>query len=100
LTKILDRLQTLSTPARKLFGVIVQQAFHGPIHPKPKGTATPPEIMEACGLSVEEFYTLLSVLEEAGLIRVSSAYPFEEIVLAPETIEALTVANCDVKQLR
>lgn len=88
MTNILDHLQTLSAPARKLFTVIARQASNGPIHPKPKGVATPPEILEACGLDVEEFYALLNVLEGAGLIQVSSAYPFEEIQLTPEAEKA------------
>lgn len=84
-----DRLQTVSVAARKLFDVIVHQAYQGPLHPKPKGTATPPEILEACGLDVGEFYVLLSVLTKAGLIRVTNAYPFEEIQLSAEAAEAL-----------
>ena len=85
---LLKRLETVSLPARKLFDVIVHQARHGPLRPKPKGIATPPEILEACGLDVGEFYALLSVLTTAGLIRVSNAYPFEEIRLSPEAEEA------------
>jgi len=84
-----DRLQTVSVPARKLFATIVHEAYHGPLHPKPIGTATPPEILEACGLDVGEFYLLLSVLTAAGLIRVSNAYPFEEIELTSGAAEAL-----------
>jgi hypothetical protein len=84
-----DRLQTVSLPARKLFDVIVNQACHGPLRPKPQGIATPPEILEACGLDVGEFYGLLSALTAAGLIRVSKAYPFEEIQLSPEAAQAL-----------
>jgi acyl dehydratase len=72
---------TLSAPARKLLGVIVHQIEHGPLRPKAKGTATPPEILEACGLEVGEFYGLLDTLEKAGLIRVLNTYPFEEIQL-------------------
>ena len=83
-----DRLQTAPVAARKLFDLIVKQAYQGPLHPKPKGTATPPEILEACGLDVGEFYELLRLLEAAGLIRVSNAYPFEEIKLTPEAEEA------------
>jgi hypothetical protein len=86
---IVDRLQRVPAAARKLFEVIVRQAFHGPLHPKPLGTATPPEILEACGLAVEEFYELLNVLNAAGLIRVSNVYPFEEIRLTPEVEESL-----------
>jgi len=79
-----NRLPTVSLPARKLFDVIVHEADHGPLHPKRKGTATPPEILEACGLDVEEFYSLLNELKEVGLIRVSNSYPFEEIELTAE----------------
>ena len=71
--------KSISAPARKLFDVILRQVDHGPLRPKAKGTATPPEILEACGLDVEDFYALLSELETAGLIRVSNEYPFEEI---------------------
>ena len=84
-----DRLQRVSIPARKLFDVIVREAYHGPLHPKPEGTATPPEILEACGLDVAEFYTLLDMLKQAGLIGVSSAYPFEEIRLTAEAKDAI-----------
>ena len=86
---VTDRLQTVSAPARKLFAVIVRQAYHGPLRPKSKAAATPPEILEACGLDVGEFYALLDVLREAGLIRISNAYPFEEIELSPEAAAAL-----------
>ena len=79
----------VSAPARKLFAVIVQEAYHGPLRPKTIGTATPAEILEACGLDVGEFYTLLSVLTSAGLIRVLNAYPFEEIQITPKAAEAL-----------
>jgi hypothetical protein len=86
---VVDRLETVSGPARKLFDVIVHQAYRGPLRGKSSGTATPPEILEACGLDVGEFYALLGELTAAGLIRVSNAYPFEEIQLAPEAAEAL-----------
>jgi len=79
-----DPLQALPVNARKLLSVIVQQVGSGPIRPKRQGTATPPEILEACGLDVTEFYELLNVLAEAGLVRVQNAYPFEEIEFTPE----------------
>jgi predicted transcriptional regulator len=88
-----DRLQTLSLPARKLFGVIVQQIYHGPLLGKANGIATLPEILEACGLDVGEFYTLVNVLTEAGLIRMSNSYPFEEIQLTPDGEEAFRDAQ-------
>ena len=84
-----DRLQTVSVIARKLFDVIVREADRGPLHSKAKGIATPPEILEACGLDVAEFYDLLNALQEACLIRISNSYPFEEIQLTPEAAEDL-----------
>jgi hypothetical protein len=83
-----ERLETVSAPARKLFDLIVREAYHGPLRSKPEATATPPEILEACGLDVEQFYALLDLLKEAGLIRVSNTYPFEEIQLTPRAQEA------------
>jgi hypothetical protein len=83
-----ERLAAVSLPARKLFGVIVNQVRHGPLLGKSHGAATPPEILEACGLDVGEFYALLDALKAAGLIRVSNAYPFEEIQLTPEARKA------------
>jgi hypothetical protein len=88
-----ERLETVSVPARKLFSVIVQQAYHGPLRPKPNGTATPPEILEACGLDVGEFYALLDALQKADLIHMSNSYPFEEIELSPEACAALRNAS-------
>jgi acyl dehydratase len=85
---ISDRLQTVSAAARKLFAVIAQQAEHGPIRPKPRGTTFPAEILEACGLDVGEFYELLNALSKAGLIRICGAYPFEEIQLTSDAAEA------------
>jgi hypothetical protein len=93
ISPLLQRLQTVSVAARKLFAVIVREAFHGPLHPKAQGIATPPEILEACGLDVGEFYSLLTVLRNAGLIQVANAYPFEEIQLSPEAGEAESLAG-------
>jgi hypothetical protein len=90
---VFDRLQTVSVPARKLFTVIVHEAYHGPLHPKPNGTATPPEILEACGLDVAEFYALLTMLRKVGLIQISNAYPFEEIQISPDAAGAEALAD-------
>ena len=90
---VADRLRTVSEPARKLFDVIVHEAYHGPLRTKSRGTATPPEILEACGLDVGEFYDLLGALTAAGLVRMSSAYPFEEIQLAPGAAAALHLSG-------
>ena len=67
--------------ARKLLALIVRQADRGPINPKPPGVATPPELLEACGLDVGHFYDLLRWLVEHDLVQVAGEYPFEEIRL-------------------
>ena len=85
---LFDRLQTVPSTARKLFCVVVREAYHGPLHPKNPGVATPPEIFEACGLDVDEFYSLLTVLKTAGLIDKSGEYPMEEIRLTSESTVA------------
>lgn len=90
---VVKQLKSVSLPARKLFAMIVREAYHGPIHPKPKGIATPPEILEACGLDVGEFYSLLAELKRAGLIKVLNDYPFEEILISPEAAEAEAIAE-------
>lgn len=79
--------------ARRLFAVIVREAYQGPLHPKAEGIATPPEILEACGLDVGEFYSLLGVLSGSGLIQITNAYPFEEIQLSPEARGAESIAK-------
>ena len=84
-----QRLKEVSAPARNLFALIAHEAYHGPLRSKPTGAATPPEILEACGLDVGEFYALLDVLQESGLIRILNSYPFVEIHLTPEVEEAL-----------
>ena len=74
--------------APKLLALIARQAARGPIHPKPPGVATPPEVLEACGLDVGHFYDLLKWLVEHELIQVAGDYPFEEIRLTPAAAAA------------
>jgi len=90
---LLDRLRAVSSQARNLFCVVVRQAYHGPMHPKSPGVATPPEILEACGLDVGEFYSLLKLLEGLRLVNVSGDYPFEEIRLGAEASGAQGIAE-------
>ena len=97
---VVNQLTKVSVQARKLFSMIVREAYHGPIHPKPRGIATPPEILEACGLDVGEFYALLEVLKEARLIQVGNEYPFEEIRISSQAAEAETIAErCAVENI-
>jgi hypothetical protein len=90
---LIDRLGEVPANARKLFCVVVRQAYHGPIHPKLPGVATPVEILEACGLDVGEFYSLLAVLQDRSLLKVSGEYPFEEIKLTSEAAVAEAIAD-------
>jgi hypothetical protein len=90
---LFDRLRAVSGEARKLFCVVVREAYHGPMHPKVPGVATPLEILEACGLDVGEFYSLLALLKDGRLIEISGDYPFEEIRLTAETSVAEAVAQ-------
>jgi len=90
---LFDRLASVTPLARKLFCVIVREAYHGPMHPKPRGVATPAEILEACGVDVGEFYALLSALAKESLIEISGEYPFEEIRLTAEASAAESVAE-------
>jgi hypothetical protein len=95
---LLDRLRAVSSQARNLFCVVVRQAYHGPMHPKSPGVATPPEILEACGLDVGEFYSLLKLLEGVRLLDVSGDYPFEEIRLATDASVAQGIAERCIKE--
>jgi hypothetical protein len=90
---LLDRLGAVSIDARNLFCVVVRQAYHGPLHPKSPGVATPPEILEACGLDVGQFYSLLKSLEGARLIQIAGDYPFEEIRLTGEASVAQEIGE-------
>jgi hypothetical protein len=90
---LFDRLRAVPAEARKLFCVVVRQAYHGPMRPKSPGVATPVEILEACGLDVGEFYSLLASLRDGRLIEVSGDYPFEEIRLTSEASVAEAVAQ-------
>lgn len=76
-------LDTAPPTTRRLLALIARQADHGPIRPKADGVATPPEILEACGLDVGEFYEMLHWLSDHGFVVVSGEYPFEEIRLTP-----------------
>ena len=78
-----DILAGAPPAARKLLALIARLADHGPMRPKPPGVATPPEILEACGLDVGDFYDLLQWLVDHGLVVVTGEYPFEEIRLTP-----------------
>jgi hypothetical protein len=90
---LVDHLRAVSAEARKLFCVVVREAYHGPMHPKGPGVATPLEILEACGLDVGEFYSLLALLKDGRLIEVTGNYPFEEIRLTAEASVAQAVAE-------
>ena len=93
LQDLMNRLSAVSAGARKLFCLIVREAYHGPMRSKPPGVATPAEILEACGLDVGEFYSMLDALANARLIVVSGDYPHEEIRLAEAALAAEGIAE-------
>jgi hypothetical protein len=72
-------LERLPLPARKLLCVIARQIYHGALRSKTPGTATMPEIHEACGLDVDQMISALRILKEVRLIEAEGDYPFEEI---------------------
>jgi hypothetical protein len=90
---LFEQLRAVSMEARKLFCVVVEQAYHGPMRSKSAGVATPPEILEACGLDVGDFYSLLASLKDEKLIEVSGEYPFEEIRLTTKSSAAAALAE-------
>lgn len=92
-TTLRDHLLPLPIAARKLFAVIVREAFHGPIHGKRENVATPAEILEGCGLDVGDFYSLLGTLKDKGLIEIFGAYPFEEIQISEKARDARQIAE-------
>ena len=95
--ELIDHLRAVPVASRKLFLVIVRQAYHGPLRSKAKGTATSPEILEACGLGVDEYYAMLVSLKNEGLIEVLGAYPFEEIRLSENSVVAKEMAEASAK---
>ena len=54
-------------------------AREGPLRSKAPGVVTMPEVHEACGLDVDQMYSLLRLLRNALLIEMEGEYPFEEI---------------------
>jgi hypothetical protein len=76
------KLEGIPLSARKLLCVIAREIYNGPLRSKNPGTATMPEIHEACGLDVDQMDSVVRVLQEARLISVDGDYPFEEIRMA------------------
>src|SRR5262249_34208967 len=83
--RFIHRLEQLPVRARRLLCLIARQAYHGPLRSKTPGMATMPEIHEACGLDVDEFYEVLRFLQSARFVTVEDNYPFEELKLTGES---------------
>ena len=92
-SRFIERLKPLPVAARRLLCVIVKQAYHGPLLSKTLGVATMPEVLEACGVDVDQLYALLDPLKQARLIEVGGEYPFEEMRLAADSEIAKTIAH-------
>jgi hypothetical protein len=70
------------------------------MHPKPPGVAMPAEILEACGLDVGEFYSLIDTLTDQRLIEIGGDYPLEEIRLTGAASAAEGIAeSCEKRNV-
>jgi hypothetical protein len=55
-----------------------------------------PEVIEACGVDVDELYVLLDLLKDKHLIGIDGEYPFEEMKLAADSqIAKAIVDQCE-----
>jgi hypothetical protein len=90
---LVERLRRLPVEARRLLCVILRQAYHGTLRSKNPGVATMPEVLEACGVDMEQLYVLLDLLRNERLIEVEGEYPFEEMKLAADAGIAKTIAE-------
>jgi hypothetical protein len=102
--RFVERLRLLPVQARRLFCVIARQAYHGTLRSKTPGTATMPEVHEACGLDVDELYDVLHLLQQAEFVTVLDSYPFEEMKLTGESpVEAavlqMVLNRCDAGKI-
>jgi hypothetical protein len=71
------RMALLPVSARKLLCLVARQAHSGPLRSKKPGTATMPEVHEACGLDVDAMIALIEILREARFLEIEGEYPFE-----------------------
>jgi hypothetical protein len=92
-SRFVERLKPLPIAARRLLCVILKQAYHGTLRSKAPGVATMPEVLEACGVDVDQLYVLLDPLKQGGLIEVDGEYPFEEMRLTADSQIAKTIAD-------
>lgn len=99
--ELATRVRSLPASARKLLCVIAHQAYHGTLRSKGPGIATMPEVHEACGLDVDEMYSVLHVLRVARLIGLEGDYPFEEIRLTGDGIDMESVLKrCEAAKIQ
>ena len=75
------RMAVLPVSARKLLCLVARQAHRGPLLSKNPGTATMPEVHEACGLDVDAMLALIEILRAARFLELEGEYPFETMRL-------------------
>jgi hypothetical protein len=92
-SRLIERLKPLPIAARRLLCVIVKQAYHGTLRSKAPGVATMPEVLEACGVDMDQLYVLLDLLKKERLIEIDGEYPFEEMKLAADSLIAKAIAD-------
>jgi len=52
-----------------------------------------PEVLEACGVDVDQLYVLLDPLKQERLIEINGEYPFEEMRLTADSQIAKAIAD-------
>jgi hypothetical protein len=93
-----NALKTLPLQARKLLCLIARQSRAGTLRSKTPGTATMPEVHEACGLDVDGMYALLGILHEAGFVEIEGEYPFEAVKPVGEFLETI-LHKCEAAKI-
>ena len=58
-----------------------------------------PEVHEACGLDVDQMYSVLHVLRAARFIDLEGDYPFEEIRLTDGAMESVLI-RCEAAKIK
>ena len=86
-------MRRLPVAARRLLCVILRQAYHGTLRSKNPGVATMPEVLEACGVDLDQLYVLLDLLKKERLIEIEGEYPFEEMKVTADSLIAATIAD-------
>ena len=84
-TRFQSQLTSLSLAARKLLAHITDLATRSESSDRRKNAAYLPELHETCGLDVDAMYELLRELERASFVQLEGDYPFQDVLLVPDS---------------